>query len=95
MFAAKCSFTKNDPLCMAYHPYHFVGEVLLHPVYPRNKIVAMTYAPTLVHLIQPLITSWPPQISNPPSATASFMDRDMFWIAQWLKHQHVKLETRV
>ena len=24
---------KNDPLCMAYHPYHFVGEVLLHPVY--------------------------------------------------------------
>ena len=24
---------KKDPLCMAYHPYHFVGEVLLHPVY--------------------------------------------------------------
>ena len=33
MFANICSFTKNDPLCMAYHPYHFVGEVLLHPVY--------------------------------------------------------------
>ena len=32
MFASTCSFTKNDPLCMAYHPYHFVGEVLLHPV---------------------------------------------------------------
>ena len=28
-----CFFTKNDPLCMAYHPYHFVGEALLHPVY--------------------------------------------------------------
>ena len=23
-----------------------------------------------IHVIQPLITSWPPQISNPPSATA-------------------------
>ena len=33
MFASTCSFIKNDPLCMAYHPYHFVGEVLLHPVY--------------------------------------------------------------
>ena len=33
MFASICSFTKNDPLCMVYHPYHFVGEVLLHPVY--------------------------------------------------------------
>ena len=33
MFTSKCSFTKNDPLCMAYHPYHFIGEVLLHPVY--------------------------------------------------------------
>ena len=33
MFASIYSFTKNVPLCMAYHPYHFVGEVLLHPVY--------------------------------------------------------------
>ena len=33
MFASIYSFTKNDPLCMAYHPYHFVGEVLLHTVY--------------------------------------------------------------
>ena len=24
---------KNDLLCMAYHPSHFVGEVLLHPIY--------------------------------------------------------------
>ena len=32
MFASICSLTKNDPLCMAFHPYHFVGEVLLHPV---------------------------------------------------------------
>ena len=36
MFASPCSFTKNDPLCMAYHPYHFVGEVLLHPVYTHT-----------------------------------------------------------
>ena len=36
MFASICSFTKNDPLCMAYHPYGFVGEVLLHPVYSRG-----------------------------------------------------------
>ena len=33
MFASTCSFTKNHPLCMVYYPYHFVGEVLLHPVY--------------------------------------------------------------
>ena len=33
MFASIHSFTKNDPICMAYHPYHFVGEVLLHTVY--------------------------------------------------------------
>ena len=33
MFASTCSFTKNYPLCMGYHPYHFVGEDLLHPVY--------------------------------------------------------------
>ena len=33
MFSSICSFTKNDPLCMAYHPYHFVDEVLLHPIY--------------------------------------------------------------
>ena len=33
MFANICSFRKNDPLCMTYHPYHFVGEVLLHPVF--------------------------------------------------------------
>ena len=24
---------KNDPLSMVCHPYRFVGEVLLHPVY--------------------------------------------------------------
>ena len=24
---------KNDHLCMTYHPFHFVGEVLLHPIY--------------------------------------------------------------
>ena len=29
---------KNDPLCMAYHPYHFVGEVLLHPLYIYKNI---------------------------------------------------------
>ena len=33
MLMSICSFTKDDPLCMTYHPYHFVGEVLLHPVY--------------------------------------------------------------
>ena len=47
MFANICSFRKNDPLCMAYHPYHFVGEVLLHPVYAcilfRNFSVAMAW----------------------------------------------------
>ena len=32
MFESTCSVTKNDPIYMAYHPYHFVGEVLLHPV---------------------------------------------------------------
>ena len=32
MFASINSFTKNDHLCMAYHSYHFVGEVLLHSV---------------------------------------------------------------
>ena len=26
-------FHENDPLCMVYHPYHFVGEVLLNPVF--------------------------------------------------------------
>ena len=43
MFATICSFTKNDPLCMTYHPYHFVGKVLLHPVYKilRACIVSM------------------------------------------------------
>ena len=39
MFAGTCSFTKNCPLCMAYHPYHFVGEVLLHPVYYPGSTV--------------------------------------------------------
>ena len=39
MFASICSFTKNDPLCMTYHPYHFVGEVLLHPVDCKNKVI--------------------------------------------------------
>ena len=24
---------------MAYHPYHFVGEVLLHPVYKLKSIM--------------------------------------------------------
>ena len=38
MFASTCSFTKNDPLCMGYHPYHFVGEVLLHPVYQMRPL---------------------------------------------------------
>ena len=33
---------KNDPLCMTYHPYHFVGEVLLHPVYRA----VFTHGPT-------------------------------------------------
>ena len=33
MSASTCPFTKNYPLCMDYHPYHFVGEVLLHSVY--------------------------------------------------------------
>ena len=33
MFASSCSFTKNDPLCMSYHPYHFVGEVMLNTLY--------------------------------------------------------------
>ena len=31
-----------------YHPYFFGSLYRLHPVYPRNKIVAMTYAPTHV-----------------------------------------------
>ena len=57
MFASICSFTKNDPLCMAYHPYHFVGEVLLHPVYsimnqirvfcPRASLSLQSQAPWL------------------------------------------------
>ena len=37
MFATICSFTKNDPLCMAYHPYNFVGEVLLQPVFSLKE----------------------------------------------------------
>ena len=37
MFASVCSFTENDPLCMAYHPSHFVGELLLHPVYFESR----------------------------------------------------------
>ena len=37
---------KNDPLCMTYYPYHFVGEVLLHPVY-----ITYTHTHTVAHLI--------------------------------------------
>ena len=43
MFASTCSFTKNDSLFMAYHPYHFVGEVLLHPVYMYVYIYIYIY----------------------------------------------------
>ena len=46
MFASTCSFTKNDPLCMAYHPYHFVGEVLLHAVCIINVSLFVPYRST-------------------------------------------------
>ena len=29
---------------MAYHPYHFVGEVLLHPVYTPAKSLSVSGA---------------------------------------------------
>ena len=48
MFESTCSFTKNDPLCMAYHPYHFVGEVLLHPVESLCKCAARQSCPVNV-----------------------------------------------
>ena len=37
MIASTCTFTKNNHLRMVYHPYHFVGEVLLHPVHMGAK----------------------------------------------------------